>query len=101
MSFIIQPIIHVKLIRIGVATSHHRAAAAANKKFVAPATRNSNNEIWVVIIAIVLTFVLSETVAAAQKPKKVPRIGYLAESIQLLILLVPRQFGRLCASVAT
>ena len=41
-------------------------------------------------------------IAEAQQPKKVPRIGYLASSEpQLLTPPVPRQFGWLCASLAT
>ncbi len=40
--------------------------------------------------------------AQAQQPKKVPRIGYLSEvERSYLTPPVPRQFGWLCASVAT
>ena len=39
--------------------------------------------------------------AEAQQPKKVPRIGYLSQSIQLLSPPVSSHFGWLCASLAT
>ncbi len=39
--------------------------------------------------------------AEAQQPKKVARIGYLVNPIQLVSPPVPRQFGWLCASLAT
>ena len=47
-----------------------------------------------------MLFALSYS-AQAQQPKKVPRIGYLSKPIQLASPPVPRQFGWLCASVAT
>ena len=39
--------------------------------------------------------------AEAQQPAKVPRIGYLSRLTRLPTLPVPRQFGWLCASLAT
>jgi hypothetical protein len=55
------------------------------------------------IIAGLLTTLLLITLPSvqAQQPKKVPRIGYHRRSTQLLSPLVSRQFGWLCASVAT
>ena len=44
MSFIIQPLIQVKLIRIRTASSHRRAAPPVNKEFVAQVARISNKE---------------------------------------------------------
>ena len=51
------------------------------------------------LIAFVL--VMAVAVVEAQQPKKIPRIGYLSRSIQLLIPPVLREFGRLCANLAT
>ena len=52
----------------------------------------------ILVATLVLAF---GVVAEAQQPKKVPRIGYLSATIQLVSPPVPRQFGRLCASLAT
>ena len=53
-----------------------------------------------ILVAVVL-LALAVT-AEAQQPKKVPRIGYLSiDRSQLLTPPVPRQFGWLCASLAT
>ena len=52
-----------------------------------------------ILVAVVLLAV--GVIAEAQQPKKVPRIGYLSNPGQLLSPPVPRQFGWLCASVAT
>ena len=53
-----------------------------------------------ILVAVVL-LALCACIAEAQQPKKVPRIGYLSASTQLLSPPVPRQFGWLCASLAT
>ena len=52
-----------------------------------------------VVIAVVLLAV--GAIADAQQPKKVPRIGYLSIPVPLVNPIVPRQFDRLYASVAT
>ena len=53
-----------------------------------------------ILVAVVLLAV--GVIAEAQQPKKVPRIGYLSSRpIQLVSPPVPRQFGWLCASLAT
>ena len=56
-----------------------------------------------VVLSILLAVVLLAlgVIAEAQQPKKVPRIGYLSACEPALSPPVPRQFGRLCASVAT
>ena len=51
--------------------------------------------------AIAFALVVSGAVASAQQPKKVPRIGYLAAGDPLVSPPVPREFGWLCASLAT
>jgi hypothetical protein len=51
------------------------------------------NPKWVAIFAIVLTFVFDGVVAAAQQPKKVPRLGYLLPVVQLVTPPAPREFG--------
>ena len=56
---------------------------------------------WLGLPILSVAFALCGTVAHAQQPEKVPRIGYLAGAMQLLSPLVPRQFGWLCASLAT
>jgi hypothetical protein len=54
---------------------------------------------FVLIGALVLFDVLP---AEPQQPKKVPRIGYFYQiATQLLTPPVPREFGWLCASLAT
>ena len=52
-----------------------------------------------ILVAVILLTVA--VVTEAQQPKKVSRIGYLSNPIQLLSPPVPRQFGWLCASLAT
>ena len=59
------------------------------------------NRKWMGIFAIVLTFVFGGVEAAAQQPKKVARIGYLSGPMQLVTPPVPKEFGWLCANVAT
>ena len=55
-----------------------------------------------VVTLCAMLFVLSYS-ASAQQPKKVPLIGYLSSmcQIELVIPRVSRQFGWLCASLAT
>jgi hypothetical protein len=52
-------------------------------------------------ILFVVVLLAVAVIAEAQQPKKVFRIGYLVATDQLLSPPVSRQFGRLCASVAT
>ena len=53
-----------------------------------------------ILVAVVLLAVA--VIAEAQQPKKVPRIGYLSASDASYVSPpVPRQFGWLCASLAT
>ena len=54
------------------------------------------------LVAIILALVGYGAIATAQQPKKVPRIGYLSSGDASYVSPpVPRQFGWLCASVAT
>ena len=53
------------------------------------------------LIALAVAFTLCGAVAQAQQPKKVPRKGIYRGHDELLNPPVPRQFGWLCASVAT
>ena len=53
-------------------------------------------------LALALCLVAVASAAAAQQPEKVPRIGYLsAPDPAQLSPPVPREFGWLCASLAT
>ena len=53
-------------------------------------------------ILLVIAVMGVGAMAQAQQPKKVHRIGYLSSCpIQLVSPPVPRQFGWLCASLAT
>ena len=52
-------------------------------------------------ILVVVVLLAVGVIAEAQQPKKISRIGYLSRAIQLMSPPVPRQFGWLCASVAT
>ena len=53
-----------------------------------------------ILVAVVL-LARCELTAEAQQPKKIPPIGYLVASDAALSPPVPREFGWLCASVAT
>ena len=52
-------------------------------------------------ILVVVVLLAVGVIAEAQQPKKVPRIGYLSSLDPASESTVPRQFGWLCASVAT
>ena len=52
-----------------------------------------------ILVAVVLLAVA--VIAEAQQPKKVHRIGFLAPSDPASQSTLPRQFGWLCASLAT
>ena len=55
----------------------------------------------ILCLALCTVLLVLSLPAEAQQPKKVPRIGYLSSVIQPVSPPVPRQFGWLCASVAT
>jgi hypothetical protein len=61
---------------------------------------NSKKQKLICFALCALLFALCDPVEA-QQPAKVPQIGYLSNAIQLVSPPVPRQFGWLCASVAT
>ena len=53
-------------------------------------------------ILLIVAVVVVAAMAQAQQPKKVPRIGYLSPCRSSYVSPpVPRQFGWLCASLAT
>ena len=52
-------------------------------------------------ILVVVVLLALGVIAEAQQPKKVPRIGYLSSGDPAMNPPVPRQFGWLCASLAT
>jgi hypothetical protein len=57
----------------------------------------------VIYVALGVMLLALGSVATAQQPKKVSRIGIYRRATQLVLVSppVPRQFGWLCASVAT